>query len=97
MTTTKSRGIALVLVVALCCFSMTWAVAQTGGAKNKVNINTAGLSELETLPRIGPKVAQRIIDYRNENGPFLHIEDLKKVEGVSVATLEKLKDKITVR
>jgi competence protein ComEA len=62
----------------------------------KVNINTAGLEELDTLPGIGPITAQKIIDYRQENGPFAAIEDIVKVDGIGPATLEKLKELITV-
>ena len=96
MTTTKSRGIALVLVVALFCFSLTSGFAQTDREKGKVNINTAGLSELETLPRIGPKVAQRIIDFRTENGEFKRIEEIMKVKGIGEKIFEGIKDLITV-
>ena len=61
-----------------------------------VNINTASLNELDTLPGIGPTTAQRIIDYRNENGPFGSIEDIVNVSGIGPATYEELKDLITV-
>lgn len=61
-----------------------------------VNINTASLSQLEELPDIGPKTAQRIIDYREANGLFLKIEDIQKVEGIGPVTFEKIKDLITV-
>lgn len=61
-----------------------------------VNINTASLDELDTLPGIGPTTAQRIIDYRNENGPFGSIEDIVNVSGIGPATFEELKDLITV-
>ncbi|RMF49735.1 MAG: ComEA family DNA-binding protein [Anaerolineae bacterium] len=61
-----------------------------------VNINTASQAELESLPGIGPSLAQRIIAYRQENGPFAAIEDIQKVSGIGPATFERLRDLITV-
>ena len=63
----------------------------------RVNINTATLSDLDKLPKIGPATAQRIIDYRTKNGPFKKIEDLKNVSGIGDATFEGLKDMVTVQ
>ena len=60
-----------------------------------VNINTAELDQLDTLPEIGPKTAQNIIDYRNANGPFERIEDIQNVPGIGQVTFEKIKDLIT--
>jgi competence protein ComEA len=68
--------------------------AAPGG--KKININTATLAELDTLPKIGPSTAQQIIDYRAKNGPFKKIEDLKNVSGIGDATFAGLKDLITV-
>ncbi|RMF30536.1 MAG: hypothetical protein D6759_11800 [Chloroflexi bacterium] len=61
-----------------------------------VNINTAPVEELQTLPRIGPTIAQRIVAYREENGPFERPEDLMKVKGIGPTTFEALRDQITV-
>ncbi|MDO8590056.1 MAG: helix-hairpin-helix domain-containing protein [bacterium] len=61
-----------------------------------VNINIAGSSELQTLNGIGPAYAQRIIDYRNTNGPFEKIEDIKNVSGIGNVTFSNIKDYITV-
>lgn len=62
----------------------------------KVNINTANKEKLETLPGIGETTAQKIIDYREQNGRFNSIEDLKNVSGIGDAKFNSLKDKITV-
>lgn len=65
-------------------------------AENKININTAPTEVLETLPGVGPAIAERIVTYRAEN-PFTAIEDIKKVSGIGDATFEKIKDLISVK
>lgn len=62
-----------------------------------VNINTAGVDELDRLPGIGPALAQRIIDYRNANGPFQRIEDIVNVRGIGPAEFDAIKNLIVVR
>ncbi|MDO6355361.1 ComEA family DNA-binding protein [Caloramator sp. CAR-1] len=64
---------------------------------SKININTATLEELKTLPRVGDAIAQRIIEYREKNGPFRDIKDIKNVSGIGDKMFENIKDKITVR
>lgn len=68
----------------------------TPEASGPVDINTAGLEQLQTLKGIGPALAQRIIDFREENGPFQSVEDLLQVKGIGEATLEKFRDHVTV-
>lgn len=63
----------------------------------KININTASTSELDTLPGIGPTIAQRIVDYRKTNGPFKRIEDLKNVAGIGDKSFEQIKDLIIIQ
>ncbi len=61
----------------------------------QVNINTATAAELKALPRIGPATSQRILEYREANGPFTTIEGIQNVPGIGPATFEGFKDMIT--
>ena len=61
-----------------------------------ININTATQTELELLPGIGPSTASKIIKYREENGEFKTIDDIKNVSGIGDAKFESIKDQITV-
>ena len=62
----------------------------------KVNVNTADQATLETLPRVGPAMAQRIIEWRESNGRFTAIEDLMSVTGIGEKTFEGLRELVTV-
>ncbi len=62
----------------------------------KLNINTATQTELETLPGIGPSTALKIINYRKENGKFNSVDDIKKVNGIGDSKFDKIKDFIKV-
>lgn len=72
------------------------AGATPANAGGKVNINTATLQELDSLPGIGPTLAQRILDYRTQKGPFRSIEDLQNVSGIGAKKFADLKDRVTV-
>ncbi len=61
-----------------------------------ININSSSSAELQKINGIGPATAEKILDYRNANGPFTVIEDLKKVNGIGEKTFEKLKNSICV-
>lgn len=66
------------------------------GVGVKINVNTADLTVLDSLPGIGPAIGQRIIDWRDANGGYEVIEDLKKVKGIGDSLFEGVKDLITV-
>jgi competence protein ComEA len=68
--------------------------ASTGSSV--VNLNTATVAELDSLPGIGPAYAQRILDYRQKHGPYKDVRDLLNVEGIGTATLDKIKDLLTL-
>ena len=71
--------------------------SSTSTSSKKVNINTATQEELDTLPGIGPSIASKIIDYREQNGKFNSIEEIKEVSGIGDAKYEKIKDSITIK
>jgi competence protein ComEA len=73
--------------------SSNGATAATG---NLINLNTATLEQLDSLPGIGPAIAQRIIDYRESFGGFTAIEEITQVSGIGEATLAKIKGSISV-
>ena len=72
--------------------STSGGVSTTGG---KVNINTADSEELQTITGVGPATAEKIISYRESNGRFKAIEDIKNVSGIGDKTFEKMKESIT--
>ncbi|NQD66622.1 hypothetical protein HP456_11900 [Bacillus haikouensis] len=70
---------------------------QSGSDETKINLNSGTQEEFETLPGIGPAKAATFIQYREENGPFSKIEDIKDISGIGEKTFEKLKDYIFVQ
>lgn len=71
----------------------TSAGAQGAGP---INLNAATVTDLDTLPGVGPVLAQRIVDYRDANGGFASVEELRQVDGIGAARFEDLKDRVTV-
>jgi competence protein ComEA len=65
-------------------------------AGDKTNLNTAGVEELDALPKVGPVLAQRIVDWRKEHGAFKNVEELDAVDGVGPKMLEALLPLVTV-
>jgi len=82
------------------CFAialvMTVVPALFAQEVDKININKASVEELTQLKGVGIKKAQRIVDYREEHGPFEKPEDIMKVKGIGPKTFESNKDRITV-
>lgn len=73
--------------------------AAAGGGRQpggKININNASVSDFDGLPGIGPVLAQRIVDYRDQHGPFRSIQDLMKVSGIGQSKFDSLKDLVAV-
>ena len=81
----------MVVVVLIAMADSIWA-----DDAGKININTASAEELQTLFRVGPKYAARIIEYRELNGPFETPEEIISVSGIGPKTFELNKDRIVV-
>ena len=64
---------------------------------NQIDLNAAGLTELQTLKGVGPVTAQRILDYRNRIGRFENVDQLLEVKGIGTKTLSKFRDQVCVR
>ena len=88
----KGLAYCLVLALALSLVPSLCAAEES----DKVNINEATLEQLAEIQFIGPKIAERIVQYREESGPFAALEDLMKVKGIGQKTFEKIKDGITL-
>ncbi len=84
------------IVLLLVCFTAMAAAPAAMAATDKININTASAEELTDLNKVGPKTAQRIVEYREANGPFKTVDDLVNVKGVGDKILELNKDRLTV-
>ncbi len=99
----KRMNLALALFL---CLSLALAplsaLAQksTGSSKaaatEKVNLNTASLDQLQTLPGVGPAVAKRILEHRAKIGKFTKIEEILNVKGIGEKRFQRMKDRLTV-
>jgi competence protein ComEA len=84
------------LIASASLAAMPEATPSANAPAGVVNINTAGVDELSLLPRVGAKVAQRIVDYRNEHGKFAKTSDLMQVKGIGDKSFQNLSAYITV-
>lgn len=92
MSKTLRNALGILLVVSLLAPLAASAAASAG----TVNVNTATAEQLQMLPRIGPSVAQRILEYRKENGKFASLDDLLLVRGIGEATFAQLKPYVSL-
>lgn len=102
---THHRAIALALVACLVVLGASLsaearaaAASSADGAKagQAIDINRASVEELTAIPGIGKSLAQRIVDFRDENGPFKRVEDLLKIRGIGEKSLEKIRPHVKV-
>jgi len=90
------------LVCALVSGTVTFSVAQGAAAAMQeekaalIDINRATVKQLQALPGIGKVTAQKILEYRQENGDFTRVEDLVRVQGIGKKTLEKISALVTI-
>jgi competence protein ComEA len=98
-----TRCLVLAAVLSIAALPASAAPAGADGKEAKepkksavININAADASQIALLPRIGPSVAQRIIDYRKKNGPFKTTDDLMLVQGIGDKTYQLLKPYVTI-
>lgn len=97
-------GLSIVLAVVLlsgekpapAILVMTESEAASAVQAVKVHLNTATSEELQTLPRIGPAIAERILEYREQIGAFSSVDELLEVKGIGEATLEQLRPYLAV-
>lgn len=67
-----------------------------GGRSSKINLNQATIAQLDTLPGVGPAIAQRIIDWRTANGPFRSLSDLTKISGIGEKLISGIRDAVVL-
>ena len=93
----RRRGAMLMALVAvLCAQALLLVPAYAAGTKGVVNINTASAEQLAYLPRVGPSVAGRIVEFREKNGRFEEATDLLLVRGIGDSTFELIEPYVTV-
>jgi comEA protein len=97
----RSKKISLAWMVVLCLglvMSPALATAQKSKAASveKVNLNTATLEQLQTLPGIGPSTAKGIIEHRTKVGKFTKVEEILNVKGIGEKKFQKIKDRLIV-
>ena len=85
-----------ILTITLATALASTALAAGAAEKPQVNVNTASVQELQLLPRVGPALAQRIVEFRTANGPFKAPEELARVKGIGEKSLANLKPYVAI-
>lgn len=98
--TVMARRLALAAAVALTLPALPVQASLLHAAESKpqeslVDINTAGVEELMDVPGIGQVIAQRIVEYRDKNGPYASVDDLLKVQGIGEKSLARIRERLT--
>ncbi len=86
-----------VFVLSVFCSTLLLGTTMSFAGPMALNLNKATAAQLETLPGIGPELAERIMDYKKENGDFKKIQDLANVKGIGEKKLAKLKDSVMIK
>ncbi len=85
------------LATMLAVLGTGWTAEPPTASQGVVNVNTATVEQLQLLPRVGPALAGRIVEFREANGPFESIDELVAVRGIGEKSLEKLRPHVTVK
>lgn len=94
----KSLTVLIVMVLGFSMGTGLFAVEKKNVSKPKIiNINTAQVSDFTVLPRIGEKIAKRIVNFRKKHGKFKRVEDLMKVKGIGEKTFNRFKKRLKVK
>ncbi len=99
MKVSMRRGVSTLMLSAIVAIALAMAVPTAGageGGKKLINVNSAGVEELIVLPGVGRAYAERIVEYREKNGPFKKVEDLLNVKGIGEKTFERIRSRVTV-
>jgi len=84
------KGAVSILILAVCALAAASSAAEGTSSSGVVNVNTATLEQLQLLPRVGPSLAGRIVEFREANGPFRSVEEIVAVKGIGDSSFEKL-------
>lgn len=84
------------LLMLVAVFSLLMSPVAFAGSEYKIDLNTATMEQLQTLPRVGPKTAEAIVQYRKEHGNFQSVDDLVNIKGIGQKKLEKIRPLVKI-